>query len=670
MTDGHSNDVPAKQPFQQRLTDIIENTDSSSNREDVSNKEGTVQNVLTDTSFQTVNQKDTPKNNMSDQIHLQYQRHDIPDSFFILFRNLKEPALLTDGKKVIDVNETLLSLCGYNRDELYNSKISKITKRNKLYKKDGESIEVSMREIKIGLVSVMIFDDEVERKGREMIYKRLELLENSLLDPVISVDKHGKIRSWNGAALNFFGVGDLEGQNIKSLVKGNKLAGKMKAALTENKLQKIEAAKPIVGSNDIEVEIDVMPMEEGAVCLIRDVSERKSLKRQVTDAKEQYEQLVNNVTDIICIIDKRGNFKFTNRQFEKQLGYHPDDLPALTQLIHPEDLADVLRKLNECENTGKGFQDLEFRLQSVKKRYLYYSASGVPTKDSTGVTGFSVTMRDITLKKKSEDETAIIKKNLEQENKQLNEINKIKTEFVSMVSHDLKTPLTNIQGYSSLMRNNVLGQNNPKQQEAAEVIHKESIRLTKLINDILDLSKLDSGAMTLHQQPFKLSQLEEKCSFASVAEQKGLTVIWNTPDSLGEVYGDPERIAQVLSNLVSNAIKFTERGSVTVNAFLKDKNHIQIDVIDTGAGIPKKEQQKIFERFQRGTASKMLKKEGSGLGLAIARDIMKLHGGDIFVSSEVGKGSTFSVILQKIPSRSITQQDKVAKHIENMSKSE
>lgn len=668
MADGRLSDAPAKQPLQQLLTDIIETGEPGTNKKASSNEKKEGQSLNAGELQQENSLNTTSQNKVSDQITAQYQRHEIPTSFFILFRNLPEPAILTDGKKVIDANESLLSLCGYSREEVYDSKLSKVIKKGKLYKRDGEPIEVSVREIRIGLVSVMIFDDEVEKKNREIVYKRLELLENSLLEPVVSVDKHGKIRSWNAAALNFFGVGDLEGQNIKSLVKGNKLAGKMKTALTENKLQKIEAARPKVGSNDIEVEIDVMPMEEGAVCLIRDVSERKSLKRQINEAKEQYEQLVNNVTDIICIIDKRGNFKFTNRQFEKQLGYSKDKLPVLTQLIHPEDLADVLRKLNECENMGKGFQDLEFRLQSAKKRYLYYSASGVPTKDGANVTGFSVTMRDITLKKKSEDETAIIKRNLEQENKQLNEINKIKTEFVSMVSHDLKTPLTNIQGYSSLMRNNVLGPNNPKQQEAAEVIHKESIRLTKLINDILDLSKLDSGAMTLHQQPFKLSQLEEKCSFASVAEQKGLTIIWNTPDSLGEAYGDPERIAQVLSNLVSNAIKFTDRGSVTVNAFLKDKSHIQIDVIDTGAGIPKKEQQKIFERFQRGTASKILKKEGSGLGLSIAKDIMKLHGSDIFVSSEVGKGSTFSILLQRIPNRDLPQQDSVDKYIENMSK--
>jgi len=644
MTDGQVDDASVKQPFQQRLTDIIEDNPAPAEEE--------------------------PRKEQLHNLHPNNssQHHANPESFLLLFRSLTEPAVLTDGKKIIDSNDSILSLSGYVREELSGERISKIVKRGKLCRKDGSVAEVSMKEVRVGLVSVMLFIDEAERKKHEQAYGRLELLEKNLPDPVVSIDKHGKIRSWNTAALNFFGIGDLEGQNVKSLLKGGKMASKIKTAMTDKQIQRIDAVRPKVGFADSEVEVDVMYSDDGAVCLIRDVSEKKGLRRQIDEAKEQYEQLVNNVTDIICIIDKRGNLKFTNRQFEKQIGYKLEESPALPQLVHPEDLAQVLRKLTECENSGKGFQDLEFRLQNAKKRYFYYSASGVPTKDRARITGFSITMRDITAKKRNEDETAAARSKLEQENKQLDKLNKMKTEFVSMVSHDLKTPLTNIQGYSSLMRNKVLGPNNPKQQEASEVIYKESLRLTKLINDILDLSKLDTGAMMLYKQSFKLNQLEEKCLFKSVAERKGLTVIWNTPNSLGEVYGDPERITQVLSNLVSNAIKFTERGSVTVNAFSKDKNHIQVDVIDTGAGIPKREQKRIFERFQRGTASKVMRKEGSGLGLAIAKDIMELHGSDIVVNSDVGRGSTFSFLLQKAPNRDIEHQDVISKHIENMSR--
>ncbi|VVB73552.1 Methanogenesis regulatory histidine kinase FilI [uncultured archaeon] len=645
MADGQADDVPAKHPFQQKLTDIIE-SDASAIETDAQQAQGANQNA-----------NHSPQHRAS------------PESFLLLFRSLTEPAVLTDGKRIIDSNESILSLSGYSREELTGETVSKIVKRGRLCRKDGSMAEVSMKEVPVGLVSVVLFTDEAERKKHEQAYSRLELLEKNLPDPVVSIDKHGKIRSWNASALNFFGIGDLEGQNIKSLLKGGKMAGKIKAAMTDRQIQRIDAVRPKVGFADSEVEIDVMPSDDGAVCLIRDISEKRSLMRQIDEAEEQYEQLVDNVTDIICIIDKRGNFKFTNRQFEKQLGYKPDESPDLPQIVHPEDLAQVLRRLTECENSGKGFQDLEFRLQNARKKYLYYSASGVPTKDRSVITGFSVTMRDITAKKKNEDETTAARTKLEQENKQLDKLNRMKTEFVSMVSHDLKTPLTNIQGYSSLMRNKVLGPNNQKQQEASEVIYKESLRLTKLINDILDLSKLDTGAMILYKQSFKLNQLEEKCSFKSVAERKGLTVIWNTPDSLGEVYGDPERISQVLSNLVSNAIKFTDRGSVTVNAFSKDKNHVQVDVIDTGAGIPKREQDKIFERFQRGTASKVMRKEGSGLGLAIAKDIMELHGSDIRVKSEVGRGSTFSFTLPKAPKQEMGQEDVIERHIENMSKS-
>jgi signal transduction histidine kinase len=175
--------------------------------------------------------------------------------------------------------------------------------------------------------------------------------------------------------------------------------------------------------------------------------------------------------------------------------------------------------------------------------------------------------------------------------------------------------------------------------------------------------------MTLHKRPFKLKDLEDKCSLRNLAERKGLNLIWNTPDSLGEVYGDPERIAQVLTNLVNNAIKFTDHGSVTINAFEKDKNHIQVDVIDTGPGIPKKEQELIFERFQRSSVSKINNKEGSGLGLAIAKEIMKLHDSDITVKSEVGKGSTFSIVLRKAP-KNKEEKDEIDKYLEKIGEEE
>jgi signal transduction histidine kinase len=267
-------------------------------------------------------------------------------------------------------------------------------------------------------------------------------------------------------------------------------------------------------------------------------------------------------------------------------------------------------------------------------------------KEWSKIIGFIGTMRNIDEKKRAEDKTEQKRKELEEQNKKLRTQEELKSKFVSNVSHDLRTPLTSIQGYSELLSSKVLGELNKEQIEASSVIHNEALRLGKLINDLLDASRIDAGAMVLHKKPFFISSLEEKCACRPLAYSKGLTVIWNTPDSIGEVYADPDRINQVLMNLVSNAIKYTERGSITVNSFKKDKKFIQIDVIDTGEGIQKRELDKIFERFYR-VKDKGAKKEGTGLGLSIAKDIIELHEGELKVESVVSKGSKFSFTLPR-----------------------
>jgi PAS domain S-box-containing protein len=337
-----------------------------------------------------------------------------------------------------------------------------------------------------------------------------------------------------------------------------------------------------------------------------------------------------------------------NYQFEKQLGYKGKQISSLISIIHPDDVQNVMAVLSESR---KGFKNLEFRVQNSKKKWIYFSVNAVPIKDGMKVAGFSGTMRNIDEKKKAEDKTELRRKELEKQNKELVDREKIKSTFVSNVSHDLRTPLTSIQGYSELLSNKVLGELNKEQTEAASVIHGEALRLGKLINDILDVSRIDAGVLVLRKKSFLLSAIEDRCSCRPIADSKGLTIIWNTPDSIGEVYADPDRISQVITNLVSNAIKFTDRGSVTVNAFKRDRNFIQIDVIDTGIGISDKEvkNRSMFERFHR-LENKGNKREGTGLGLAIVEDIVKLHGGEIHVESRLGKGSKFFFTIPRYSS--------------------
>ena len=590
------------------------------------------------------------------------------ESFQILFKHISEPAVLVDDKKrIMDVNNSFSRVTSYQKEEVVGKKINTIMKKNMIITKNNGAKEFDANEIRIGLSTLYLFIDKNEIETRFRISNELDVLKTNLDDFVMKVKKDGKIVYMNPSFRKDFRDAK-EGDNLKKYFKINKLHPKLKTAAETGQAQTSEGTMDLTEGTQVKtcpISVKIVPLKEELIVVVKNEIEKLELNKQIEGARHEYEAIVNNVTDIICMIDKKGNFKFVNKQFEKQLGYKKDNLPVLPQIIFHEDLPKFLQTLTEIEKNGRVFQELEIGLYTSKRKLLNFSASGISRISDGNDVRYSVTLRDITAKKKSENETAKERERLKEEYKKMKEVNEIKTNFVSMVSHDLKTPLTNIQGYASLMRNKILGANNPKQQEAADIIDKESKRLAKLINDLLDLSKMEAGAMVIQKKPFKLKDLEDKCALKHQAEKKGLILIWNTPESLGEVYGDPERIAQVLTNLVNNAIKFTDHGSVTINAFEKGKDSIQVDVIDTGFGIPKKDQEMVFERFQRSSTSAKNKKEGSGLGLAIAKEIMKLHDSDITVKSEVGKGSTFSIVLSKAPKQQ-GERDKINDYLEKM----
>ncbi|MCS7109526.1 MAG: PAS domain-containing sensor histidine kinase, partial [Candidatus Micrarchaeota archaeon] len=472
------------------------------------------------------------------------------ESVYNIIKEIEQPILILDERKnVLMTNEKFFSEYRVNLD---GERINKYLKQEFLSLKD-KKYEVETKEISLGNVIILIVKNK--EKERE-IEEKLEMLKimDEINEGIIIIIRNGKIIDFNNVAKQ--SIPSIEiGRNIKEYIKFNKFSQKMKEIIESKSKTQMEG---FLLNEKIPVSAQILLNKDKIVIIFTNKSQELKLVEEIRFVREQYEQIVNNTTDIICIIDKNGTFKFVNKQFEKQLGYK-EPYPSIYQIIHPEDVPEFIRALTE----HKGFQDKEFRIYNNKKKMFYFAVSALPLIHGNTTVEYSMTLRNITEKKKSEDKTVEEREKLKEEYKRLSEINRMKTEFVSMVSHDLKTPLTNIQGYASLLRNKVLGPNTPKQQEAAEIIDKEAKRLAKLINDLLDLSKLDAGAITLHKRPFKLSELEDKCSLRNMAESKGLTLIWNTPDSLGEVYGDPERIAQVLTNLVNNAIKFTDKGSVT-----------------------------------------------------------------------------------------------------------
>jgi signal transduction histidine kinase len=236
---------------------------------------------------------------------------------------------------------------------------------------------------------------------------------------------------------------------------------------------------------------------------------------------------------------------------------------------------------------------------------------------------------------------------IEDKGRQLEAANRHKSEFLANVSHELRTPLNAIIGFSEVLGERLFGELNEKQAEYTEDILSSGRHLLSLINDILDLSKIEAGRMDLEVTTFYLPDAIENALLLvrERASRHGIKLDRIIDDHLGDFTGDERKVKQVLVNLLSNAVKFTpEGGKIQVRAGLDDGS-LKISVSDTGVGIAPEDHEAIFEEFRQVGSNYAQKREGTGLGLSLTRKFVEMHGGTIWVESEVGKGSTFSFTL-------------------------
>ncbi len=231
------------------------------------------------------------------------------------------------------------------------------------------------------------------------------------------------------------------------------------------------------------------------------------------------------------------------------------------------------------------------------------------------------------------------------------EVDRLKSEFVATVSHELRTPMTSIRGYVDILLMGAAGALNENQRHFLQIVKNNTERLNILVNDLLDISRIESGRVTLSPQPVNLHDVAEDVLTdalrRSQQDKKAIAFSLDAAKDLPRIYGDAERIRQVIGNLVDNAYRYTPKnGQVTVRIHAVNGNHVQVDVEDTGVGIPPEDQERIFDRFFRGEDPLVLATPGTGLGLAIVKQLIEMHNGRIWVKSEgAGKGSTFSFTL-------------------------
>lgn len=345
-------------------------------------------------------------------------------------------------------------------------------------------------------------------------------------------------------------------------------------------------------------------------------------------------------------LDKETAFYST--QFWAMLGYEkdqfPDNMQSFRDILHPEDRERVLSHLERYLSGELPNYLIIFRMRHKSGRWVWINARGKALYDDKGKPYRLVGAHtDISHIKAYEEKLQKAKEVAEK-------ANRAKTDFLAHMSHEIRTPLTAISGIAEIFEKH---QDNldPKQQQLVRTLNSSTQSLKELVSDILDFSKIESGELELEESPFGLHNMfEQVVSIISVkAQEKGIDFRFDYEDVRRlRIMGDRARLRQILINLVGNAVKFTDKGSVDVIATRTVTNgeaFLRIDVCDTGIGIDPKHFDMIFERFKQADSSVSRKYGGTGLGLPISKRLARLMGGNITVESTVGKGSTFTLMI-------------------------
>lgn len=257
-------------------------------------------------------------------------------------------------------------------------------------------------------------------------------------------------------------------------------------------------------------------------------------------------------------------------------------------------------------------------------------------------------------------QTKLAYKTIKQQNVRIVEADKIKNDFLANISHELRTPLNAIIGFSEVLSNQLFGELNTKQAEYVKDIHVSGIQLLEMINEILDISKIEANAMTLNRTTFSIQRVvEEVVNMVSPLADKKLIKIETSISDDVEVYADFQKIRQVLYNLLSNAIKFSPENGKIFTAVKISKKAFTLTVKDSGIGIAPKDQQVIFEKFIQLENSYTKRESSTGLGLTITKEIIEMHGGEISVKSSLGKGATFIVKIPLLNPEELAEQERL-----------
>ncbi len=376
--------------------------------------------------------------------------------------------------------------------------------------------------------------------------------------------------------------------------------------------------------------------------IIRDVTERVLAERAVADREARFRLLSENATDIVAQYTIGGEFIYLSPSIHDAMGYRPEELIGrkVQDFIAREDLHRVLSQLQKYVEAGPDATPIYFEYRAPAKDGSLVWLEAHPMKlydpESGGLIGFQDVVRNVTNRK-------TIEADLQQARDAAIVATKAKSAFLANMTHEIRTPLTAILGFTRLLSEG--SQLSPQHQKYVTRIAAASEALVALVSDVLDFSKIEAGELKINLQAANAAELIEGAVaiFEAQAREKGidlnLVVDPQTPHALSV---DRDKVRQVVLNLVSNAIKFTDVGAVTIEArYNSSEEELQIEISDTGTGLTCEQSQSLFQRFSQADMSTTRRHGGTGLGLAISKGLVEAMGGEIGVRSAVGTGSSF-----------------------------
>ena len=484
--------------------------------------------------------------------------------------------------------------------------------------------------------------------------ERIRAMSSAVHDALIMFDSNARIMFWNEAAEKLFGLSAEEAresdmhailppESYRTMeASGIRNSSKDKGASAEKEFHELTARKADGREFPVEVGISGFKLgeERYTVCTVRDITERLETEKRLRESQKQMRTLMDSIQSSIFMKDREGRYVLINKFYEEAAGASESEFIGKTDIdVMPFiDARRIVAQDRQVMEAGEPLT-VEEMLPGADGSERHYLTTKVPLFDVEGrVYGMCGIATEITDRKKLEQDILVAKEQAE-------DATRAKSDFLANMSHEIRTPMNAIIGMSHLALKTDL---TPKQHDYISKIDLSSKALLGIINDILDFSKIEAGKLEIETVEFFLDDvLDNLSNMVSVkAQEKGVELIFDVGPNLPEgLVGDPLRLGQILLNLCSNAVKFTEKGEIVVSARLlsQDENGLmaRFSVRDTGIGLSKSAQAKLFQSFTQADTSTTRKYGGTGLGLTICKRLVELMGGEIAVESQEGEGSTF-----------------------------